>query len=106
MSIKRRCCSAITQLQACTAYAGPLSEIGEVRDATEDTHSIYGDSDLMSSDGRDQVGGCSRAFLLLIKRPRCRLLSNSLDFWDVDMTLAGQQAVMRHSCYSLLNCML
>ena len=36
-------------------YAGPLSEVGELRDPTEDTHSIYGDSDLMSSDGRDQV---------------------------------------------------
>ncbi len=35
--------------------AGPLSEIGELRDPTGDTHSIYGDSDLMSSDGRDQV---------------------------------------------------
>ena len=36
-------------------HAGPLSEVGELRDPTEDTHSIYGDSDLMSSDGRDQV---------------------------------------------------
>lgn len=26
-----------------------------MRDPTEDTHSIYGDSDLMSSDGREQV---------------------------------------------------
>ena len=38
-----------------TVCAGPLSEIGDLRDPTEDTHSIYGDSDLMSSDGREQV---------------------------------------------------
>ncbi len=39
---------------------GPLSEIGDLRDPTEDTHSIYGDSDLMSSDGREQVNICVR----------------------------------------------
>ena len=38
-----------------TVCTGPLSEIGDLRDPTEDTHSIYGDSDLMSSDGREQV---------------------------------------------------
>ena len=66
------------QLQTSRACAGPLSEIGEVRDATEDIHSIYGDSDLMSSDGRDQVRSCNRAFLLLPENPRHGLLSSVL----------------------------
>ena len=69
-----------SQLQTSGSCAGPLSEIGEVRDATEDTHSIYGDSDLMSSDGRDQVRSCNRAFLLLPERPRHGLLSSVLFF--------------------------
>ena len=43
------------RLRVAAVHAGPLSEVGELRDPTEDTHSIYGDSDLMSSDGRDQV---------------------------------------------------
>ena len=66
----------MTQLHACSPCAGPLSEIGEVRDATEDTHSIYGDSDLMSSDGRDQARSCNKTFLALPERPSRGLLSS------------------------------
>ena len=80
ISIRRRSRPVTTQPQTSRACAGPLSEIGEVRDATEDTHSIYGDSDLMSSDGRDQVRGCNTAFLLLPERPSHGLLSSVLFF--------------------------
>jgi len=51
----RWCMQLVRWLKGCFPCAGPLSEIGELRDPTGDTHSIYGDSDLMSSDGRDQV---------------------------------------------------
>ena len=89
------------QLQTSRACAGPLSEIGEVRDATEDTHSIYGDSDLMSSDGRDQASIC-RAFVLLPDRPSHELLSNSSSLArDHDML----QAVSSYICCSQATCM-
>ena len=67
------------QLQTSGSCAGPLSEIGEVRDATEDTHSIYGDSDLMSSDGRNQAR-TYWAFLPLPGRPCRKLLSSIPSF--------------------------
>ena len=38
-------------------HAGPLSEMGELREAVDDAHSVYaeGDSDLVSSDGGEQA---------------------------------------------------
>lgn len=49
----------LARWRVAAVHAGPLSEVGELREPTEDTHSIYGDSDLMSSDGREQV--CRRS---------------------------------------------
>ena len=39
------------------SHAGPLSEMGELRETVEDVHSVYaeGDSDLISSDGGEQA---------------------------------------------------